>query len=560
MAFFIPTALLHHGGDYGMMLPMNRKWLLIVGVLLGVGIWGYLQFTQGDTVDNGPTQATATVRRGDLVVFVRGDGELRSAKKSLIANETHRSATIKKLIAEGARVTKGQLVVEFESRDLMDTIETVETSKTNADNKVLEASERLELTVKEQAHKLNKTVEALTTATDNLKRYTDGELPLRRQELSSRIALAEQKLLQAKEKLAFKLKVNADKRLQSPYSENEIKAERISVQQLEFDLQKAGSDQKLLEEFDKPQEIRKRKSAIKDAEMALEKAKVEQRTQLRIATSQKTTAEANLERIVERLTELKEEAAKLIVYAESDGLVSYDTGRSHYRSDPVTVEIGAVIKSKQRIMVIPDISTLQVRFRVYEAMIRQVHLDQKAIIRVGSRPKETFTGKVIKIDTLPSSEDAWRNPGVKIFNVLVQFDSTQDLEGLRPGGTANVTVETSRLRDALIAPLASVFARGGQTWCIQSTPDGPLAVNVKIGKLNDTSVQVLTGLSEGDQVLLALPEGFSLPVSKSKPKPVKPKRPRPSGNPSETTRPSTAPASKPAQPAKSPAPAATKPA
>ncbi len=537
---------------------MNRKSTIIVLLLLGGGTWGYFHFTQNDANENGSAHATATVKRGDLVVVVRGDGELRAASKTIIANDTYRNAVIKQLVAEGVKVKIGELIVEFESRDLTDKIEDVETNKTNADNKVLEATEGLDLTKKEQAHKINKAEEALLTAEENLKKYTEGELPLKRQEFSSRIALAEQKLLQAKDKLAFKLKVNADKSLKSPYSENEIKADRISVQQLEFDLQKTNSDLKLLKDFDKPQEIRKRTSAIGDAKMALEKAIVEQRTQMRIVASQKKTDEDNLQRIVDNLNELKEEATRLTVYAESGGLVSYDTGRSSNRSSPVVVAIGESIKPKQRIMVIPDISTLQVRFRVYEAMIRQVHLGQKGSIRVGSRPKDIFTGSVIKIDTLPSSEDSWRNPGVKIFNVLIQFDPNQNLEGLRPGGTATVTVETSRTQNTLIVPLASVFARGEKTWCVKSTPKGPLAAEVKIGKLNDTSAQILSGLNENDKVLLALPEGFSLPISKSKPGSSKrPRGQKPGGEPGEKpatgTRPSTAAPEK--TPAATPTPA-----
>ncbi|MBT3278077.1 MAG: HlyD family efflux transporter periplasmic adaptor subunit [Phycisphaerales bacterium] len=507
---------------------MKQKWILIL-ILCAAGVGAWLYFSDGTTEDTTSEVASTQISRGDLVVRVRGDGELRAAQYNSISNDTHRTAVIRELVAEGAEVTKGQKIVVFESRELTDKIEEVTTNKTNAGNKALEASESLAHVTKVQAHKVNKATEALHTANENLKKYTEGQLPLKRQEFKSRIALAEQRLLQAKEKLAFKLKVNADKSLQSPYSENEIKADRISVQQLEFDLQKTNSDLKLLEDFDKPQEIRKRKSAIVDAKMALEGAEVEQRTQVRISTSNKTTADENLERIAERLLELEDEATKLVVYAESDGLVSYDTGRSRHRSEQIDVEIGAAIRPKQRIMVIPDITTLRVRFRVYESMIRRVGLDQKAIIRVGARPKATFTGKVIKIDTLPSSEDAWRNPGVKIFNVLVEFNPNQDLEGLRPGGTANVTVEADRLRNVLLAPIAAIFTRGSRRWCVKNTPQGPKAVEVQIGKINDTNVQILGGVSEGDELMLSLPKGFSLPTIKGKPK-TKARATRPAGN------------------------------
>jgi multidrug efflux pump subunit AcrA (membrane-fusion protein) len=364
------------------------------------------------------------------------------------------------------------------------------------------------LKVKELDHDLEKARQALTDAKGALKRYVEGAGPLMLKEYESKVALAERDLLLAREKLDFKLRVNEDPTLNSPYSQNEIKAERLTVAKLELSLEQARSDLTMFKQYDHPRSIRQLQADVEQAKLNLERAEVTARTQKLIAETNEKTREQNLLQAQQKLKELLEQESKLIVKAEADGLVAYDTGRG-WRADQVTVAVGESIRPRQQLMIIPDMTSLQIRTRVYEAVISMIETGQPAVIRLDSRPEVAMTGKVAKVDVLPSSQHRWLNPGVKVFDVVVKFDSPEVIKSLKPGLTAQVTIQMRRLDDVLSVPIAAIFTEQEQTFCHVVRNGQVEKVNVTVGQMNETHVEIRDGLAEGEEVLLVSPSGGS---------------------------------------------------
>lgn len=449
---------------------------------------------------------TGVVQRGNFLVTVVSAGEIEAEKKKIIANEVSRDVVIKWLVDEGTRVQKGQDIIRFESQSLLDQIEDVRNEVASNESYYTEAKENLELKIQELDHELKKARDSLVDAESALKRYVEGEGPVMLKEYQSKVALAERDLMLAREKLEFKLKVNDDPTLNSPYSDSEIKADQLTVSRLELSVEQAESDLSMFKEYDRPRRVRQLESDLAQAKLNLNRATVMEKTQKLIAETNMNTRFQRLQQSKQKLKELLDQESKLVLTAEASGLVAYDTGQG-WRAEQTTVAVGESIRPRQQLMIIPDMDSLQVRTKVFEAVISMVQEGQSATIRLDSRPEDTYSGTVRQVDVLPSSQHRWLNPGVKVFEVVVDFDDSVDLATLKPGLTTKVEIKLAELDDVLYVPIAAVFTEQEETFCRVLREGNVERVPVVIGKMNDEYVVIREGLTEGETVLLVSPMG-----------------------------------------------------
>jgi HlyD family secretion protein len=157
-------------------------------------------------------------------------------------------------------------------------------------------------------------------------------------------------------------------------------------------------------------------------------------------------------------------------------------------------------------------TSLQIKTRVYEAMIDQVQKGAEAYIRLDAKPDKILTGKIAKVAPLPDNQN-WMNPTAKVYNVYVKFD--QPIDGLKPNMTAQTELILARLPSVLSVPVAAVFASQEQRYCIRSSGGRCQRVPITTGRLSETRVEVLSGLREGDVVLLNPPQEM---IEQDKPK------------------------------------------
>ena len=445
---------------------------------------------------------TVIVQRGNLTVSVTETGELEAARQKLVSNELRWPVIIRQLVPEGTLVKKGETIVEFECKELIDAIALKEIQVTQALNNFTQATQSLELKKKEVKNTVTKALQAVIDAEQDQERYLQGEFFIKQKERKQAISLAESNLKLAQEKLAFMNKANRDPDLSAPYSKNEVEAQKITVDRLQMDYDKAKSKLEMFEKYDHPRDVRKKITAIKDAKMALERAELENKNQVLIATSNEQAKQQTYKMQKDKLDEYRVDEKKLKVIAEKSGLVVYNTGRSRWEPQ-VRIAVGERINSRQQVLVIPEMATLQIKTKVYEAVIDQVREGITAHIRLDSQPDVKLTGKVSKVAPLPDSQHRWLNPGVKVFNVTVQFDAPPDR--LKPGMTTQVELILAELIDVLSVPVGAIFTEQEKTFCFRYNGGKCERVDVKIGRMNDTRVQIVSGLEEDDEVLLTTP-------------------------------------------------------
>ncbi len=79
---------------------------------------------------------------------------------------------------------------------------------------------------------------------------------------------------------------------------------------------------------------------------------------------------------------------------------------------------------------------------------------------------------------------------------------------MRPGMNCGIEILAEEIRDTLYAPLQAVMLSKGETVAFVAKDGRTEERPVKVGKQNDKWVQILAGLSDGEEVLLAPPPGF----------------------------------------------------
>ncbi|HEY6448787.1 MAG TPA: efflux RND transporter periplasmic adaptor subunit [Acidobacteriaceae bacterium] len=206
-------------------------------------------------------------------------------------------------------------------------------------------------------------------------------------------------------------------------------------------------------------------------------------------------AEAQVQQAQASLDQLDEQLSYTTLVAPIDGMVlSRD------------VEVGDAVSSilvlgstATLVMTIGDIHQVYVDGKVDEADIGNVYLGQPARIHVESFPNKVFYGKVTKIAPLGVEKD-----NVTTFEVRVSIDN--------PGGelkanmTANAEVIVTEHHNALSVPeQAMTWDNEKNAFVYVPDPkakDGQKKVPVIAGISNGNRTEILSGLNEGNTVVL----------------------------------------------------------
>lgn len=147
-------------------------------------------------------------------------------------------------------------------------------------------------------------------------------------------------------------------------------------------------------------------------------------------------------------------------------------------------------------IVIADTASIVLRGTAGEAEVAKLALGQAATVTVDAAGAAArLSGRVTDIDPVATIVQ-----GVPLYGVEVTIDAPGAT--IRPGmsGTASIVVSTKS--GALVVPGVAVSAAGGRHY-VQLVKDGrPVNTEVALGIQNDTLAELVSGVREGDQVVL----------------------------------------------------------
>jgi HlyD family secretion protein len=151
--------------------------------------------------------------------------------------------------------------------------------------------------------------------------------------------------------------------------------------------------------------------------------------------------------------------------------------------------------SSAAFIALTSMSSLQVTAGFSEADAAKVKVGQTASLTLDAL-ETTVTGKVVEVSPLSTTSN-----NVVTYPVTISLDTTD--QPVRPGMTTTVTVTVDERQNVLTLPTSAVTGRGSTARVMVRGADGKLqAQAVQIGLRGDSTVEITSGLNEGDQVVV----------------------------------------------------------
>lgn len=447
----------------------------------------------------------ALVRRGPLRISVVEKGNLKSTSSVSLKSEIEGQSTILYLIEEGKHVQPGELLVELDATKLVEQRVQQEISLRNAEAAYVKSAQQLEIQRSQNDSDISAAERQLDFAERDLAKYLDGDWPQERKSAEEKILLAQEELKRAQEKVSWSEKLEERGFL----TRTELDADRLSATRSEILVEQARRDLDLLERYDYPRQRKAFEADVDEFKRELARVRLQAEARRVDADAATSTSKAKYELEQERLAKLLSQVEKARIKAPVAGMVVYsqqDGGRWG-GGDPIAE--GTAVRERQEIINIPASGGgMSVEVSLHESVLEQVEVGQPCVISIDALPGRTFLGRVEFKAVLPDKNSWWANPNLRLYRTNVEVLDPD--AGMRPGMSCSVEILSEEIADALHVPLQAVFLNKGEPVCFVSRAGSVELREVLVGRHNSKWVQVTSGLSEGETVLLAQPPGFAL--------------------------------------------------
>jgi RND family efflux transporter MFP subunit len=147
-----------------------------------------------------------------------------------------------------------------------------------------------------------------------------------------------------------------------------------------------------------------------------------------------------------------------------------------------------------------DTKTIRMKGIIDEIDITRVSVGQAAIIRVDALPGRDLKGSVRFVSPFGALQS-----GVVNFPVEIYMDKDENTDGLRGGLTATADIITGLRENVLQVPNRAIKGLAGDYWVDVVTRASTAATEkrtVKTGLQNKKNTEIISGLKEGEQVLI----------------------------------------------------------
>ncbi|MFD9894218.1 efflux RND transporter periplasmic adaptor subunit [Amycolatopsis sp. NPDC059027] len=151
--------------------------------------------------------------------------------------------------------------------------------------------------------------------------------------------------------------------------------------------------------------------------------------------------------------------------------------------------------SNNGFIVITNMSGLVVNTSVAEIDVSKVKAGQKATVTLNALPDKPIQASVTKVDLTPTTSG-------NVVSYGAQLSMSSPPDGLRPGQSASVVITVAQADNALSVPAAAVRTVGNTNVVTVQANGQNVTRQVQIGIRGESTVQITSGLDEGDNVVL----------------------------------------------------------
>lgn len=200
--------------------------------------------------------------------------------------------------------------------------------------------------------------------------------------------------------------------------------------------------------------------------------------------------EVQLQRAQVGLDRANEELAETIIRAPFDGVVAL-----------VNLREGTPAPTDAAAIEVVDDSRFHVEVEVDEIDINRVEVGQRVFVELDALPDRQLTGRVTSIAPSATTDTGG------VVSYIVRVDLEPSDVPLLSGMTATVDIAVEQREGVLRIPnwAIRIDRRTGETFVNVRGPDGGLLeVEIELGLRGDTFSQVVSGLEEGEEVVVSL--------------------------------------------------------
>ncbi len=402
--------------------------------------------------ETGP-KMTHVVTRGRLVVTVVEQGMVESSENTEIKSKVRGRNAVIWIIENGSVVKKGEDLVKLDSLFIQEQIDErtkyANWSQSAADHSAARLA-RAKLAVGE---------------------YENGRFVAELMRKEKELVVAEANLRNKQDKLSH-VKTMA----RSEYeSELQVEEQQFAVDQAKLVVELKRTELEVLKDFEKREQLQTLKGNLKSVE---------------------ATHGANVERAMadgSRRDRAEAEIKHCTITAPRDGLVIHPNA-AKWEAGPI--EEGTRVHKDQVLLLMPNLSKMQVKVGIKESIVDRIKKGLKANIVA---PGLELKGEVASVASVTRPAGWWTANEVK-YDTFISLPSHRLL---RPGMSAEVEVIIAEYDDVLTIPVASIAESEDGFFCWVKTADGDVEKRViEIGDTNDVFTIVTSGLAEGDEVIL----------------------------------------------------------
>jgi len=354
---------------------------------------------------------THTITRGELIVTVTEQGTLESAINTEIKCRVRGQNTIIWVIEAGTEVKPGDELVRLDTLAIEDAI----AERTKYAHLTRSGAERAKADVARSELAIPE--------------YLEGRYRSQLMTLEKDLVIAKSNLLTAQNILA-----HAEKMAERGYvSGLEVDEKTFAVTQAELNVDVKKTQIDVLKRFTKAMELETLNG------------------NLNVARARFAAEAERSQQDAERRDLALEELEHCVIKAGRSGLVIYPTAEEWKRAPEI--EEGATVHRDQVLLLMPDLSRMQVKVGIHESMVDRIKPGLGARVTL---PDKTLDGEVSSVASVAGAAAWWTGIVVK-YDTIVTLPST---EGLKPGMSAEVEVFIDRHADVLTVPVAARFLLG----------------------------------------------------------------------------------------------------
>ncbi|MBM3879402.1 MAG: HlyD family efflux transporter periplasmic adaptor subunit [Verrucomicrobia bacterium] len=477
--------------------PLRQRPLLLLAV--GVGALALLAvLTLSLPSPEHAATAYHAVRRGDFTVTVVEGGTLTAVSEVSIRNEVEGTARVIYIVSEGSYVKKGDLLVELDSSQAQDQVNQQQIAFEKAQFGLVSAEANLQIQRSAAESDIRAAELKLLFANLDLEKFQQGQSVVDLIEASNKLVQAENQLAVSLENYTWTTNL-ATKGYET---KQRVDSDRLSVMGARNSLIVASNTVWMLQEFDLRKQRETFVSNLREAERELERVKAQSSNRIASYEADLLTQSNTLVLNQKKLERDRKNLTSTKIYAPQDGLVVYPMSDNRFSSESL-IEEGAVVRNRQELIKLPDVSKLKVTIKVHESHVNMVRAGQPAFVVLDQMPDQRFRGTVDKVALLPDTQSRWGNPNLKVYNTDIVI--TEPLPGVKPGVSARAEVIITNIANSLSVPIQAVTTLKGRQVAYVRQGGADVPVPVEVGLFNTRFIQVLSGLKEGDRVLLSPP-------------------------------------------------------